>query len=182
MQRGAAAAAAPSEAEAEEASAAPQWELRDEGAADKGVTKLGYVSTRPGAVLRLALTPPMGKRLSGGCARAELLARLGYLLSPRLSQGQFAVQCHGCACARLRGRFGVLSPFPVVDTYLGRSRSSEWVTNMTVTSTTEFSVDYHAGARDCVLAIRHEASPSETRVRIDSLYLWRVNRTVRCDG
>ena len=55
------------------------WKLRDEGAVDKGVRKLGYVSTQVGAVLRLVLTRDEGARL--GFERAGLRARLGYLLS-----------------------------------------------------------------------------------------------------
>ena len=104
---------------------------------------------------------------------------------PQETQGRFGIDCHaGCACKRIENRFSSsFTPFPLVDTYLGRSkylggepkggdRLSD--ANMTVTATTEFNVNYRS-ERECVIAIHHA---SGSRVRVDSLYFWRANRRV----
>ena len=67
------------------------WELRNEGG-DKGVHKMGYVSSRVGETMGIGPVLPEVR-----CG--VLLASLAYLQSWRNSSGSFSVQCKGgCEC------------------------------------------------------------------------------------
>ena len=94
------------------------WSLRDEGG-DKGVQKLGLVSSRAGDVLLLELRPDPRELLATRCENTTLRARLGYLVSPAASQGRLHVECHGCNCMRSDEAYA--DAFPVIDTSLKRS-------------------------------------------------------------
>ena len=128
-------------------------------------------------VLQLAVRPAVGARLALGCASVPLTVRLGYLLSARPGQGALHLSCQGCACAKQRGRFA--SPFPVVETDLRLSPLKQRDVDMTVTATTDFAMTYTRG-HACQILVKHQRArqssdtAASSRVRVDSLYLWRA--------
>ena len=129
-------------------------------------------------LLQLAVRPGVGARLALGCPSAALTVRLGYLLSAQPGQGTLHLSCQGCACARLPGRFASFSPFPVVETALQLSPLKQRDVDMTVTATTDFSMTYTRD-RACQILVKHQrprstSHNSSSRVRVDSLYLWRT--------
>ena len=150
------------------------WTLVDEGG-DKGVTKLGYVSTVLGDAVDLQMLP------SAVCSLGTGLVRLGYHLSTRPGQGALRLSCTGCSCKGLQGILGPVSPFPVVQTDVlladPRFFSVPGQTNgsLSVTASTSFSIlplsRNHSAP--CVLRVEHQASrqprSERSRVRLDSL-------------
>ena len=123
--------------------------LRDEGG-EKGVRKLGLVSTREGA--RLSLGPVLA-----GVRCGVFMTSLGYLQSWRPNQGEFYVQCvGGCACQRLPG--AVSTDFPHVGTGYritrdGYRRDIHEMAGMSVTAFTRFLL-YKRNETACMLNVR----------------------------
>jgi len=132
------------------------WTLVDEGG-DKGVPKLGLLSSHIGDVLTLG---PFG--LPGGVncsqSRCRFQVEVGYLLSPRVVQGAFVIGCDHCHCAREWSTFAKqLRPFPGVDTYSGLNTNPHYQDaefNASITATTVFDMEWRGG-KQCLLSITH---------------------------
>ena len=134
------------------------------------------------------MRPGVGARLALGCASVPLTVRLGYLLSAKPGQGALHLSCQGCSCAKHGGRFA--SPFPVVETDLRLSPLKQRDVEMTVTATTDFSMTYTRG-HACQILVKHQwakhrstsqtSASASSRVRVDSLYLWRAPAATKSD-
>ena len=146
--------------------------LRDEGGA-KGVKKLGYVSTVPGAQLTIGPLVPQVN-----CALFE--ASLGYLSSWRPGMGAFDVSCHGCECKPYAGAWAPGYHFPRVDT--GPSRDPKDIgsgLNVSLSLFNKFLL--YKTAETCSINVTHVLSPSPSRIRIDSLGLHLASCGVSCE-
>jgi hypothetical protein len=123
--------------------------LRDEGS-DKGVRKLGLVSTREGS--RLSLGPLLTSVRCG-----VFLVSLGYLQSWRPNQGALHVACvGGCSCHKMPGM--ISTEFPDVRTSYKRSldgykRDTHEMAGMSVTTFTRF-VLHKSNGTACTLNVR----------------------------
>jgi len=151
------------------------WALVDEGG-EKGVAKLGYVSTHVGDAVHLIMAPSL-------CAAGTGLVRLGYHLSTRPGQGALHLTCTGCVCKALHGILGPVSPFPTVQTDVRLvdaryfSIPGQLNGSLSVTASTNFGLAplKHAAAHTaaCTLRVEHVTSKiprgERSRVRIDSL-------------
>ncbi len=148
------------------------WRVVDEG--NRGIPKLGYLSTQPGEVLRIGPILP-----SVRCA--FMTAKVSFLQSWRPNQGSLKISCAGrCRCRALPGQWAQGSdPFPVVrSTYAPQTPAS-------LTSSTRFYMALTDGAGlgpistdHCHLAVQHlpAGRPANasgdgvaSRVRIDGV-------------
>ena len=145
------------------------WRVVDEG--NRGIPKLGYLSTQPGEVMRIGPILPTVR-----CALVR--AKVSFLRSWRPNQGSLKISCAGrCRCMALPGVWARESdPFPVVSTYAPRTHAS-------VTSSTRFIMALSDGAGlgpistdPCHLTVHHLPAkrPADasgdgvaSRVRID---------------
>lgn len=123
------------------------WALVDEGGR-KGVRKLGYLSTTPGAKLAIG---PLLPQIHCGMYSVSL----GYLQSWRPSMGALSISCQGCHCRAFPGYWASLSfPFPLVET-----AATSATFNASVTAMTRFFL-FKSDA-DCFVTITHARSRSK---------------------
>ena len=142
------------------------WQLVDDGEKTKGVSKLGWASTRtddpplllgPLPVLRAA---GYGSNGSNGRSASSSTppfpvcntVRLGYLFSTRAGQGDLRIHCAGaCSCYAVgssHGQWQATYPFPVVKTDAGADHGADPAAgyqqppdrNLSVTAMTEFTL------------------------------------------
>lgn len=167
------------------------WSLRDEGG-EKGIPKLGYVSTRIGDRLDLSLRAQM----YGQCV-LDIKGRLGFFLTSRPGQGALHLSCSGCRCSGPKHKFmQSFNPFPRIETdavlahfEMGDTRRPDkGLVNQNIAVTGAVVVSIQIAEKDanrCLLHVEHRQShiprSNTSRVRVDSLTLWAVsNRTVPC--
>lgn len=135
------------------------WALVDHGG-DKGVRKLGLLSTRIGDVLDLRPWPAVG------CM--ALSVQIGYLVSATMPNlGGFRISCPVCQCVKKPSVYEKLFPFPEVQTNAMYNDDTNFATgNMTVTAVTEFVVMQKDPLQrePCTIRIMHIAA-SATKVR-----------------
>ena len=179
------------------------WAIVDEGG-EKGVRKLGWVSTRIGDELTIGPIPKDDSEDDDTkCAPTRI--ELGYLMSAsRDHQGAIDIACDGCDCASIAAPFANLYPFPRLHTDARRSNAQEAASvvgmNASVTVATSFDALQHdrwKGA--CYIKVRHAfsphnrpsgrqqgangtssleplpATPVNSRIRIDSVVMRRID-------
>ena len=149
------------------------WELLDEGG-DKGVAKLGYLSTRISDTIDFSLGV-----LCFGDGMGSASVRVGYHMSTRPGQGALHLRCLGCSCRGLHGILSGVNPFPMVQTDVQLvdpryfSLPGDLNGSLSVTASTTFAVQPSSNSEACVVSVQHMRSKmprSETsRVRIDAL-------------
>ena len=131
----------------------PPWRLVDSGGS-KGVQKLGLVSERIGDMLTLrpfansaiatgsAPRPFEQTTNKSACCRGSV--EIGYLLTPRETQGSFLITCEQCRCSRQKNTFAKqLAPFPGVETWSRVNPNPHYhedAFNYSITATTVFDV------------------------------------------
>ena len=160
------------------------WNLRDESTV-RSVTKLGFVSETPGGD-PLQLGPI---QLPPGAASAACLGvvlSLGFLMSWRPEQGALLVTCEGCPCTRTKGMYAPqMFPFPFIETstYAQSTANELHRRNVSVTYVTSFWAQW-SNSTPCFVKVAHERSKwshsraqERSKVRIDSLYVRRAERT-----
>jgi hypothetical protein len=167
----------------------PSWRLLNDGA-DKGVLKLGYVSTTPGETLLIGPVLPEVR-----CGLFDV--SIGYLVSWRPEQGAIHVTCTGsCACVAMHqyrwSRAHDHDPFPELQTWTHAHTSSVHATlaNASTTSYSRFLLakrDYEAASTsDCIIHVEHrrrsDSLPVDvpSRVRLDGLSLKLSSCAAQC--
>jgi len=152
------------------------WRLVDEGQADKGVQKLGWLSTNPGD--ELVLGPLPLPPAVGTCA--GVFVHIGFLQSTRPGLGALAVSCSGCNCtAEVHPRWQAPDSFPLLHGDISRLHREAQARlgaaanrNITVTGSASFQVELDA-SRECLVSLRHMPAEADSaipsRVRVDSL-------------
>ena len=148
------------------------WQLLDGGRA-KGVVKMGYVSTRPGNVLRLGPLLPEVR-----CGLFDV--SLGYLRSWRREQGALYLSCSGgCICSPMYRwqKARDHEPFPELQTWThARSASVDGaLANASITAYARFLLA-KVSSDACTINVAHNrtestAAGASSRVRVDSLSL-----------
>ena len=172
------------------------WTLADEGAKDKGVQKLGWVSRKAGDIIEFGVPPSLQPDTSVWCSTV----RFGYLLSSYKGQGTLIIECIGsCGCSIQTGRrkaskhtAELLSPFPRVPTGCSHELQCPPDRNISVTAVTEFTMLHRSANRtadsfpsttasshkpSCRLRVRHGPGLTKThkvisgpsKVRVDTL-------------
>ena len=135
------------------------WTLVDHGG-DKGVRKLGLLSTRVGDQLDLRPWPVVG------CLAMSV--QIGYLVSATIPNlGGFRISCPVCKCVKNPAVYDKLYPFPEVQTNAMYNDDINYATgNMTVTAVTEFVVlqGDPLQREPCTIRLTHIAA-SATKVR-----------------
>ena len=149
------------------------WRLLDEGGS-KGIAKLGFVSTRLEDTIKFSLGV-----LCAGDGTGTALVRIGYHMSTRAGQGALHLRCEGCNCRGLQGILSSVSPFPLVQTdvrLVDRSYFSlpgQLNGSLSVTASTQFSVQPSVDHVECVIVAQHVRSKVPrgvtSRVRLDSM-------------
>jgi hypothetical protein len=154
------------------------WELHDAGKS-KGTKKLGMLSTQVNQSLVLRVP-----ELAGTASCAGRIVGLGYLASTAPEQGWFNVDCDGCGCAAVAGRYTSPTPrsFPDVNTRLATGTFG--AVNVSITDILAFTLMQMRGT-PCRIILTHQAGPTSlrsdrtlsaevetvSRVRIDSLFV-----------
>ena len=149
------------------------WQLVDEGG-DKGVAKLGFVSTRVGDTMEFNLGV-----LCAGDGTGSAGVRLGYHMSTRPGQGALQLRCRGCTCRALTGIMSSVSPFPLAQTDVKLvdaryfSLPGHLNGSLSITASTTFGIQPSAQRDECIVSVEHVRSRTprseRSRVRIDSL-------------
>ena len=160
------------------------WILRDESTV-RSVTKLGFVSETPGGD-PLVLGPIQLPPGAASAACLGVILSLGFLMSWRPEQGALMVTCEGCPCTRIKGMYAPhMFPFPFIETstYAQSHANDLHHRNVSVTYVTTFWAQW-SHSTPCFVKVAHERSKwshsraqERSKVRIDSLYVRRAERT-----